>query len=150
MHLLAMDDRTLDRLRRALERVLPDIPEIAAAYAFGSRISGGALPLSDLYVALVLRDEGRRDDPLLAERISVRIASELRSAIEGDEAVEIDAHLAEDLPLPVRGRVVTGGMLLYEADPSSRVDFETSTRRKYFDFRPLLERDAREGLLSGG
>lgn len=129
-----MDDRTLQRLRRALERVLRDMPGIAVAYAFGSRISGGSLPLSDLDLALVLRDDERRDDPLLAERISVRIASELRRAIEGDEAVEIDAHLAEELPLPVRGRVVTGGMLLYEADP----------------FRPLLERDAREGLLSGG
>jgi hypothetical protein len=46
--------------------------------------------------------------------------------------------------------VVTEGILLYEADPSARVEFETSTRRRYFDFLPFLERDAREGLLAGG
>ncbi len=95
-------------------------------------------------MAVVLRDSKARDDPLLAERLSVRIAHEL------DAGIEVDAHLADDLPLPVRGRMLTSGVLLYEADPSRRVEFETATRRLYFDFLPLIERDAREGILSDG
>lgn len=139
-----MDTPSLDRLRKAVARVLQREPDVAAAYAYGSRVSGRPLPFSDLDLALVLVEERDPDDPLFAERIAARIATELRTAIE------IDAHLARDLPLPVRGRVVTDGALVYERDPASRVAFETSTRRHYFDFLPYLRRDAREGLAAGG
>ncbi len=117
---------------------------IAAAYAYGSRTSGRVLPLSDLDLAFVLVPDASRDDPLLAERLAARIASALGTS------VEVDAHVAEDLPLPVQGRIVTTGVLLFERDPARRVEFETSTRRLYFDFLPLLERDARAGLRSRG
>lgn len=133
-----------ERLRRAADRVLADAPEIAVAYAYGSRIAGRALPMSDLDLVFVLRDDEASLDPLLAERLAGRIASELRTS------VEVDARLARDLPLGVRGRALTEGVLLYDADPSRRVEFETSTRRLYFDFLPFLERDAREALLAGG
>ena len=134
----------LERLRTAVTEVLAAVPEVAAAYLYGSHARGKPLPTSDLDLALVLRTETGSDDPLFAERLASRIASAL------DEPIEVDAHLAEDLPLPVRGRVVTSGVLLYEADPVRRVDFETSTRRLYFDFLPLLERDAREGIRARG
>lgn len=135
----------IDHLREVVSRVLSGSPEIAAAYAFGSRVSGRPLPFSDLDLAFVSRkDAGLAEDPLLAERLTARIAAELRTS------VEVDGHLAARLPLNVRGRVVTEGVLLYEADPERRVDFETSTRRLYFDFLPFIERDAREALLRGG
>lgn len=137
-----LEGATLKRLRRAADRVLADAPEIAVVYAYGSRITGRALPMSDLDLVFVLRDDEASLDPLLAERLAGRIASELRTP------VEIDARLARDLPLGVRGRAVTEGVLLYDADPSRRVEFETSTRRLYFDFLPFLERDAREALLA--
>jgi hypothetical protein len=79
-----------------------------------------------------------------AERISALLASELRSG------AEVDAHLSTRLPLPVLGRVVTHGVLLFERNPARRVEFETSVRRLYFDFLPFLERDAREGIRAGG
>lgn len=139
-----MDTASLDRLRRAVSTVLADAPGLAAAYAYGSRIHGRALPLSDLDLAFVLDHDVEREDPLLAERLAGRIALALGTG------VEIDAHVADDLPLPVRGRVVTQGVLLCERNPVRRVEFETSTRRLYFDFLPLLERDAREGLRALG
>lgn len=135
-----MEKIELERVSQALNGILRDVPEVAAAYAYGSRVRGRALPLSDLDLAFVLAADAERDDPLLAERLSARLASEL------GVSVEIDAHVAQDLPLPVRGRVVTDGILVYERDPVRRVEFETSTRRLYFDFLPLLERDAREGI----
>lgn len=139
-----MDGPALDRLREVVARVLEREPSVAAAYAYGSRIAGRPLPLSDLDLALVLADDEPPDDPLFAERVAARIATELGTA------VEIDAHLARHLPLAVRGRVVTTGVLLYERDPVRRVAFETSTRSRYFDFLPYLERDAREGLGARG
>lgn len=138
-----MEDIPLDRLRRAVSAVAGELPRVAAVYVYGSRAAGNALPLSDLDLAVVLRRGGPRDDPLLAERMAARVAIELGAS------VEIDAHLAEDLPLPVRGRVVVEGVLLYETDARRRVEFETGTRRLYFDFLPLLERDAREALRRG-
>lgn len=139
-----MSDFSLDDLRGTLPRVLGGLPVVAAVYAYGSRVDGRATEGSDLDLAVVLRSERAPSDPLLAERVSVRIASALGTG------VEIDTHLAEHLPLPVRGRVVTHGVLLYDADPPSRVEFETATRRRYFDFLPFLERDAREGLTRSG
>jgi len=139
-----MEPVSLDRLADILPGILADVPDIAAVYAYGSRVSGRPLPPSDLDLAVVLTRDAARDDPLLAERLSVTVGRALGTS------VEIDAHVADDLPLPVRGRVVTEGKLVFESDPSRRVDFETSTRRLYFDFLPFLERDAREGILSGG
>lgn len=135
---------SVDHLRSAAAEVLDQFPEVAAAYLYGSAASGRTLPLSDLDLAIVLSQGAARNDPLLAERIAGRLAGALSTS------VEIDAHVADDLPLPVRGRVVTEGVLLYERDPARRVEFETSTRRLYFDFLPLLERDAREGLQARG
>lgn len=139
-----MERISLDRLADVLSGILADAPGVAAVYAYGSRVSGSPLPLSDLDLAVVLTEDAERDDPLLAERLSVEISRALGTRIE------IDAHVARDLPLAIRGRVVTEGRLVFEADPSRRVEFETSTRRLYFDFLPFLERDAREGILSGG
>ncbi|MBI4513706.1 MAG: nucleotidyltransferase domain-containing protein [Gemmatimonadetes bacterium] len=139
-----MEEIDLERVRGALSRVLRDVAEVAAAYAYGSRVGGRALPLSDLDLAFVLAAGAARDDALFAERLAARLASELGTA------AEIDAHVAEDLPLPVRGRIVTQGVLVYERDPARRVEFETSTRRLYFDFLPFLDRDAHEGIRARG
>jgi len=139
-----MNDVSLDRVRVVMSQVLSDVPEVAAAYAYGSRVAGRPMPGSDLDIALVLAAGVRGDDPLLAERVAGRVASELQAS------VEIDAHIADDLPLPVQGRVVTQGVLVFERDPVRRVDFETSTRRLYFDFLPFLERDAKIGLAARG
>ncbi len=105
----------IDHLREVVSRVLSGSPEIAAAYAFGSRVSGRPLRFIDLDLAFASRkDADLAEDPLLAERLSARIAAELRTSME------VDGHLAARLPLNVRGRVVTEGVLLYEADPKRR------------------------------
>jgi hypothetical protein len=57
--------------------------------------------------------------------------------------------LPEHQPLPVQGRVVTTGVLLFEREPVRRMAFETMTRRLYFDFLPFIERDARIALGAG-
>jgi predicted nucleotidyltransferase len=135
---------SLDQVRAVLAETLKDEPLVAAAYAYGSQVAGRPSLLSDLDVAFVLVAGAKRDDPLFAERLASGLAVAL------DSAVEIDANVVDDLPLPVLGRVVTEGILLYESDPVRRVEFETSTRRLYFDFLPFLERDAREGLKARG
>lgn len=139
-----MNPSLMKQLQPAIATALRDIPEVAAVYAYGSRISGRPLPVSDLDLALVLSGDRRPADPLFAERVAGRIATSWPGGPDPD------VHLADDLPLPVRGRVVTQGVLVFERDPGRRVEFETATRRLYFDFLPLLERDARTALRAGG
>lgn len=141
----------LERLREAAKRVFDDRDEIVAAYAFGSRISGRPLPTSDLDIAVVTRAEEVHADPLFPERMAVRLAEALDVIADGKEPrPDLDLRLVDQLPLTLRGRIVTEGVLVFESDPVRRVAFETDTRRKYFDFLPLIERDAREGLIARG
>lgn len=130
---------TPDEVRAALAGVAEGIPELAVAYLYGSAVAGDVGPDSDLDIALVLFPDAD-PGPLFAETVSGRLAERLGFA------GEVDAHVVGHLPLPVRGRVVTEGVPVFERDAARRVEFETSTRRLYFDFLPFLERDAREAL----
>lgn len=132
----------IDGIEAALAGLRDELPELAAAYVYGSAATGAAREGSDVDIALVLT-AGARPGPLFAEGVSVRLGERLGFS------VEIDAHLVDHLPLPVLGRVVTEGVLVFERDPRTRVEFETTTRRLYFDFLPFLERDAREALTRG-
>lgn len=133
-----------ERLRTAARRAFAGSEAVAAAYAYGSRISGRPHGESDLDVAVVLRRGEEDPDPLFPERLANRLAEAL------GETGEIDLRLAERLPLALRGRIVTEGVMIFESDPPRRVEFETDTRREYFDFLPLIERDAREGITARG
>ncbi len=129
----------LNGLKEAASTAFADVGQVGAAYAFGSRITRRSLPGSDLDIALLPTPGSADSDPLLAEKMAGRLAEALGAN------VEIDCRLTEGLPLTLTGRIVTEGVLIYDGDPSLRVAFETDTRRHYFDFLPLIERDAREG-----
>jgi len=131
-----------DEVRTALAHVARTLPGLAAAYAYGSRARGSANTGSDLDLALVM-GPAARPGPLFAETVATRLEQRLASR------VDVDAHRVDHLPLSVLGRVVTEGVLVFDGDPSARVEFEVSTRRLYFDFLPFLERDAREALTRG-
>jgi len=140
----------LNLLREAARRAFGVDGGVAAAYAYGSQVSGRALPTSDLDIAVVA-DTGVEIDPLFPERLAVRLVETLERCGEGARPVpDLDVRLVDHLPLALRGRIVTEGVLIFESDPVRRVEFETDTRRAYFDFLPLIERDAREGLIAGG
>lgn len=134
----------LPHLREAARSAFAERDDVLCAYAFGSRVSGRPLPDSDLDVAVVVPPDREEADPLLVERLANRLSEALGPRID------IDCRSASSLPLALRGRIVTEGVLLYEGDAVERVRFETDVRRLYFDFLTLIERDAREGLIAGG
>lgn len=51
----------------------------------------------------------------------------------------IDVRSINEAPLRVQGEVVTTGRLLYSKDEDFRVAYEVHTRKRYFDFQPVLE-----------
>lgn len=95
-------------------------------------------------MALVLDPAAVQADPLAVERLASRLEEALGLGIE------IDARDAGSLPLTLQGRIVTEGVLIHEGRDVGRVRFEMDVRRLYFDFLPLIDRDAREGLMAGG
>ena len=45
-----------------------------------------------------------------------------------------------DAPLVFWGRVVCDGVLVYARDEQERIEFETTTRLRYFDYLPIHRR----------
>lgn len=114
---------------------------MAAVYLYGSAAAGRTTSLSDVDVAVLFGDAS--PDPVAARAVRSAIAGDLVHRFPG---LFFDVRNLEDLPLAVRGRILTEGRLLVDRDPSRRVAFEVRTRMLYFDFLPFLTADTREGL----
>jgi len=119
-----------ERLVRALDR-----DPVAAAYLFGSQASGGAGPLSDVDIAVVLlpgfAGAGARSDLFAA-------------VVEALGTGEVDLVMADRAPPPLRHRIVRDGLRLVDRAPRTRVRFETRALLDYLDTLPL-----REALAAG-
>lgn len=130
----------------AVSRAVAEHPEVAAAYLYGSAAAGRSTPLSDVDVALLFVEEGvgERRRSVIAAAVGSEVARRVRDG--RGPAREVEVRDLEALPLAVTGSVLTEGELARSADDVRRVRFEELTRRRYFDFLPILRRDAREGL----
>jgi uncharacterized protein len=120
-----------DQLRGAAESIFGTAP-VALAYLHGSQASGQATPLSDVDVAIVT--EG-----VISARDRLRLELSLETALAAFLGRDVDVRVINQAPLPVRGRVVQTGVLLYARDDAVRVDFETAVRSAYFDFLPVVQ-----------
>lgn len=127
----------VSRIIADLRRCLPDILEhrpVMLAYAYGSVAAGCPTPLSDVDIALVLAPDCGLD-------AYQRFMLELEIAAEVERHCGIqnaDVRSVNDAPLRVQGNVLTKGQLLYSKDADFRVAYEVRTRKRYFDFQPVL------------
>lgn len=131
----AQPHEPLDRVafQRDASRLFASHPQIAAAYLFGSVAKGAQRSDSDLDIGLVYdtsSEAGTHD------AIASALAPEL-SKLTGIDAVDV-VDLQAQGPLFAHA-VLCEGQLLYEADRERRVDFESDTMVRAFDFRPTYE-----------
>jgi predicted nucleotidyltransferase len=128
----------LNELTSALRAGLPAIfhaTPVMLAYLFGSRVEGYARPDSDADIAIVLASENS-----LSGYERMRLEFTLAEAIEALGLFsEADVRSIDTAPLAVQGHVLTYGILLYSRDEEFRVEYEATTRMKYFDFLPVIE-----------
>jgi predicted nucleotidyltransferase len=125
-------DRLLPRLRQAAPKIFGDRP-VMLAYLHGSVVRGTPLPSSDIDIAILLEPD-LDISPYDRTILEFDIAAEYEKACE---LSEVDVRSITSAPLTVQGKVVTEGILFYSRDEGFRVDYEVSTRKRYFDFLPV-------------
>jgi uncharacterized protein len=95
------------------------------AYLFGSLARNAATPLSDIDIAVYLREERPDAEDKLA------ILGVLADYLETDE---IDLVVLNSAPLTLQARVIRDRQVLVNRQPYLKHAFESLVLREYFDF----------------
>lgn len=103
-----MDFSLLRCLRAEMPSILAKYP-VLLAYLYGSVAEGSSTPTSDVDIGLVFEPTARLS-PYEQMDQELRIAAEIEDRLAINEA---DVRRIDDAPLPVQGKVVTEGILLY-------------------------------------
>jgi predicted nucleotidyltransferase len=109
---------------------LEHVPDLVAAWLFGSVVRGTATPRSDVDVGILLRQAPPRT--LEGRFFAVAFSIEERLGRPADVVILNDA------PVDLVHRVLRDGRLVLERDRSARIRFEARARREYFDLLPVL------------
>lgn len=124
---------TLDIVGR-LRPLLSAAPDVVVAYLFGSFARGHAGPLSDVDVAVLLRDPAD-------EAGCRRLVADIASIVAPRRA---DVVVLNDAPVALAYRVVRDGQVLVSRDEAARIDHWVRTVDRYLDMAP-----ARRTLADG-
>lgn len=128
-----MQEPIIAQLRQAMPGICETQP-VQLAYVYGSMVTGLTTPFSDVDIALITTEP-------LAPLARLRLMQRVQTRLYDDYGlVNVDVRIVNDAPLVLRGRVVTDGVLLYARDEQARIDFETTTRMRYFDYLPIHKR----------
>ena len=116
-----------------LKSIFKDYPYIASAYLFGSQASGKTGPMSDIDIAILLKDNAPKGRELIHEEdyLSHRIADALQ--IKEVDLIELNRQ-----GLIFVHNVLKTGKLIYDADPDFRIKFVTKVISDYCDFELTL------------
>lgn len=141
----------VSKMRRGLQAVGRARREIAALYLFGSSVAGTTGPLSDLDVAVLVREPRRKSMGRLDQRLA--LMGDIGHACRRSD---VDVVTLNEAPPLLAYEVVTHGTILYERDHQARVAFEARTLQRYLDLRPFLataraylKRDLIDGTYGG-
>ena len=127
----------VEEIKYAISQAAPEILEeypVLLAYLYGSFATGDVHPFSDIDIAVYI-------DDLPAKKY---LELELSTALDFDQrlpaGIQSEVRIINNLPISFTGPIVTEGTLLYCKSEDVRVDFETSIRKAYFDFLPVLRK----------
>ncbi len=113
-------------------------PNILFVYLFGGLTKKIPNPLSDVDLAVYVKNEKKLDYLKLYGKISRILRTE-----------EIDLVILNDTPLSLAGRILQNRKVLVDKAPFLRQKYESLTLRKYFDFA-IKEREILRGRYGIG
>jgi predicted nucleotidyltransferase len=114
--------------------------DILFAYFFGSFGRGKRLPLSDVDIAVYLKE------PLDVRKEKMSILGTLIDILQTDE---IDLVVLNNAPLPLRMRILENKKIVVDREPFLRHHYESLTMREYFDFSILEGQILNRRFLGG-
>ena len=114
--------------------------KVVFAYLFGSLARDKVLPLSDIDVAIYLKE----GVDLNKEKMSI-----LQNLIDLLGTEEIDLVLLNTAPLTLKARIVENKKILVDKEPFLRHSFESLVLREYFDFSKKEEEIFKRRFLIG-
>ncbi|MCI0496112.1 nucleotidyltransferase domain-containing protein, partial [candidate division KSB1 bacterium] len=98
-----------------------------------SYASGYVHPFSDIDIGIFVDDHA----------VHVSLELELSLSLQVDQKLNCQAksevRIINNLPLTVKGKIVTEGIRIYSSNEIERVIFEKYVLGAYFDFRPVIE-----------
>jgi predicted nucleotidyltransferase len=114
---------------KALIKTLADDPNITFAYLFGGLLRDRKNPLSDVDIAVSIKNVKDLDYLNLLGKVTTALGTD-----------EVDLVILNTAPISLTGRVLQGRRVLVDKNPFMRHRYESITLRKYFDFR-IKERE---------
>ena len=116
------------------ERLSQILPEIMAAYIFGSFV--GQDSFRDIDIGILLS----------ADELAQPLAYELNieNLLEKEIELPVDVRVLNGAPLSFQQNVIQKGLLIVDKDPNRRAAFEGNVRKQYFDFSRFRRRYLKE------
>jgi predicted nucleotidyltransferase len=106
-----------------LAETLKDEPNIAFMYLFGGLLNKKTSPLSDVDIAVYLKNIKIFDYLDTFSKITDILGTD-----------EVDLVVLNNTPISLAGRILQNKKVLIDNDPFLRHRYESLTLRKYFDF----------------
>jgi hypothetical protein len=128
-----------DLIPRAIA-YLQSTPDILFAYLFGSFGRGRHFPLSDVDIAVYLKE------PAVVLDKKMEILGRLIDILRTDE---IDLVVLNSVALPLRMRILENKKVVVDREPFLRHRYESLTMREYFDFSILEKKILNRRFLGG-
>jgi predicted nucleotidyltransferase len=110
------------------QRILEKDPRVIFAYLFGGLAKGRITPISDIDIAVYLKDI---KDEVDVFNIKLEFLTTLSEVLNTEE---IDIVILNNTPLPLKAKIIQNKKVLVDKDPNLRYSFESLTLREYFDF----------------
>lgn len=134
-----LPENILDFLPQVVD-FLKNRQKVVFAYLFGSLARDKVLPLSDIDIAIYLKE----GVDLIKEKMNI-----LQDLIDLLGTEEIDLVLLNTAPLTLRARIVENKKILVDKEPFLRHSFESLVLREYFDFSKKEEEIFKRRFLIG-
>lgn len=123
--------------------------DVVVAYLFGSQAAGTARPTSDFDLAVLVEFQPAMDALSQFER-RLSLLDDVQTLLNR----ETDLVLLNTAPSLLRHQVINHGIVLFQRDLESRIDFEVLTEKFYYDdkrvqeyFDQVLQLEVKEGRL---